>query len=89
VSQFLQALTELGRAGDLHVLKGSLVLGVLVFRCATTGQTFPSQFRATALELQSIPRDAKMQLRCDACKQRHDFLLAECAVEDSTGGGAR
>jgi hypothetical protein len=35
-----------------------------------------------AEELKDLPPAASMQLRCDICKERHVFVLAECAVDD-------
>jgi hypothetical protein len=57
-------------------------MGILVFRCPMTLQTFRSQFKATAEELRGIPPTATMELRCEICRQRHVFLVRQCTLDD-------
>jgi hypothetical protein len=57
-------------------------MGALIFKCPTTHRTFRSNFKVTSEELKGLPPAASMQLRCDICKERHVFVLAECAVDD-------
>jgi len=57
-------------------------MGALIFKCPTTHRTFRSNFKVTSEELKGLPPAASMQLRCDICKERDVFVLAECAVDD-------
>jgi hypothetical protein len=57
-------------------------LGFLIFRCPATGRTFRSQFRATIEDLKAVPRAVTMKLRCEICKERHAFVVAECAIDE-------
>ncbi len=57
-------------------------MGALVFRCPGTGETFRTGFSASRDELMQLPRGATIELRCDVCRQRHVFILAECQIQD-------
>ena len=57
-------------------------MGALIFRCPVSGKAFRSEFRASLEDLKAIPRAAKIQLNCEICKERHAFVLAECAIDE-------
>lgn len=57
-------------------------MGALVFRCPNTLKTFRSNFRATADELKKVSPNATMTLRCEICKKRHEFVVAECSIDE-------
>jgi hypothetical protein len=49
---------------------------------SASGKTFRSEFRASIEDLKAIPRAEKIQLHCEICKERHAFVLAECAIDE-------
>ncbi len=58
-------------------------MGELTFHCPKTGQDFRSGFRAQPAELKALPKDAKINLRCQACGDYHEFNIAEARIDDS------
>jgi hypothetical protein len=52
-------------------------MGEVTFCCPKTGKDFRSGFRAPPAELKSLPKDAKINLRCQACGDYHEFRIAE------------
>jgi hypothetical protein len=58
-------------------------MGEMTFRCPKTGKDFRSGFRAQPADLKSLPKDAKINLRCQACGDHHEFALAEARIDES------
>lgn len=59
-----------------------------MFCCAETGREFDSGFRGTAEELNQIPADYKMTMRCSICRKLHPFTISEVRVSDEPAGPA-
>jgi hypothetical protein len=53
------------------------VVGNLVFKCPATGEKFDTGFLSTRAEMQKMPRDAQMILRCPVCRNRHTFMVVD------------
>ena len=58
-------------------------MGELTFRCPKTGKEFRSGFRAQPAELKALPKDAKINLRCQVCGDHHEFNIAEAHIDES------
>jgi hypothetical protein len=57
-------------------------MGEMTFRCPKTGKDVRSGFRAGPADLKSLPRDAKINLRCQVCGDHHEFKLIEARIDD-------
>ena len=49
----------------------------MTFCCPKTGKDFRSGFCALPAQLKFLPKDAKINLRCQACGDHHEFKIAE------------
>jgi hypothetical protein len=60
-----------------HELITEAILGQVVFRCPKTGQDFESGFHANPNDLQFLPEDARINLLCRICGEKHEFKFTE------------
>ena len=65
---------------------GDRIVGEVVFRCEKTGQEFDSGFQANSGDMQFLPTDAKMRLRCRICGNFHEFKFASAKIGESDEG---
>jgi hypothetical protein len=57
-------------------------VGQVVFRCPQTGQEFESGFRASARDMQLLPKDASISLLCRICCDKHSFKFTEGRISE-------
>lgn len=56
-------------------------MGNLIFKCPATGEKFDTGFQSTRAEMQKMPQDAQMLLRCPVCRERHAFMVTDGEIE--------
>jgi hypothetical protein len=52
----------------------------ILFRCPKTNQEFDSGFVAAPADMNLLPKEATIALRCRLCGDRHEFKLAEARI---------
>ena len=57
-------------------------MGRVIFRCPDTRQEFDSGFQAKSGDLNYLPADATIRLRCRICNPRHEFKFADARIEE-------
>jgi hypothetical protein len=65
---------------------GNRTVGDVIFRCQRTGQEFDSGFQANSGDMQFLPADAKIRLRCRICGEFHEFQFASAKIDESDEG---
>jgi hypothetical protein len=68
---------------------GDWIVGDVIFRCQKTGQEFESGFQANARDINLLPADAKIHLRCRICGDLHEFKFASAKIDDAGEGERR
>ena len=61
-------------------------MGDVIFRCEKTGQEFDSGFQANPRDVDVLPPDAKIRLRCRICGELHEFEFASAKIGESDHG---
>jgi hypothetical protein len=64
-------------------------VGDVIFRCEKTGQEFDSGFQANSGDLQFLPADAKIRLRCRICGDFHEFKFISAKIDDGNAAERR
>jgi hypothetical protein len=62
---------------------GGRIVGEVIFRCEKTGEEFGSGFQANSGDMQYLPANAKMRLRCRICGDFHEFEFADAKIGES------
>lgn len=55
----------------------------IVTTCPTTGQTVPTGYRSTDLDLEQLA--GPMSFRCTACEKVHAWMATDASVEATSG----
>jgi len=65
---------------------GDRIVGDVIFHCEKTGQEFDSGFQANSGDMQFLPADAKIRLRCRICREFHEFKFTNAKIDEGDEG---
>lgn len=52
----------------------------ILFRCPKTNEEFDSGFVAAPADMNLLPKEATIGLRCPLCGERHEFKLTDARI---------
>jgi hypothetical protein len=61
----------------------------ILFRCPKTKEEFDSGFMAAPADMNLLPKEATIGLRCPLCGERHEFKLADARIVEKMKPGAQ